>query len=168
MAEILKHWREGGKLTHCGVEMLPNGEDIKYIVIDNIQFVYGENVGGTKKDGFVAEFKTNEFTSMKMWLNSTNKKRLALLAGTDYLEQVKNFPVRLTKELTNDPSDRGSKIWGLRVSKIKALAPKKPNFPQEKLKGAIEALKAKTTTIDQIKERYTLTKTQEDELNGIK
>ena len=36
--QILRHYREGGKLTHSGVEILPNGKDIDYIVIKEVKW----------------------------------------------------------------------------------------------------------------------------------
>jgi hypothetical protein len=51
-----------------------------------------------------------------MVLNATNKKRLARLAGTPYLETVKNLPVTLCQEM--DKAIGGGRDFGLRVSPI--------------------------------------------------
>lgn len=126
MSETKKHWRMGGKLTHCGVECLPDGEDVPHIVIQRIVWKNQVSVGGNKQDGFEAIFAPNQYTKLPMWLNSTNKKRLAKLGGTDYLEDIKNLPVALTKELTRDPKDGKSKVWGLRISKNPAKTPVQP------------------------------------------
>ena len=32
------HYRTGGKLTHCGVECLPEGKDIERIIIARIEY----------------------------------------------------------------------------------------------------------------------------------
>jgi len=116
MAEpILKHYRYGGKLTHCGIEILPNGKDIN-VVIERIVWSENEVINGEKKPAWIAYFKQNQHSSLPMVLNATNKKRLARLAGTPYLESVKNLPVTLTQEM--DKAIGGGKDWALRVSQI--------------------------------------------------
>ena len=37
------HWRTTAKALHCGVEMLPDGKDIDYIVIEHIEYKDKEN-----------------------------------------------------------------------------------------------------------------------------
>ena len=115
--QILKHFRYGGKLTHSGCEVLPNGKNID-VTITSIEYKENESVNGKSQDAWIA--KTKEL-KLPILLNSTNRKRLAKLTGTDYLETVKNFVVTLTSEETKDPTDiGGAKIQGLRISKIKA------------------------------------------------
>lgn len=124
------HYRVGGKLTHAGCEMLPNGNDIEYIIIERIEFKDSENVGGRIEQGiWVAHFAPNQYTKLPMVLNATNRKRIAKLfpqvAG--HINLLKNIAVRLTKEETKDIQD-GGKTYGLRISKIPAKAPKKPTL----------------------------------------
>lgn len=115
--QILKHFRYGGKLTHSGCEVLPNGKNID-VTITSIEYKENETVNGKSQDAWIG--KTKEL-KLPILLNSTNRKRLAKLTGTDYLETVKNFVVTLTSEETKDPTDiGGAKIQGLRISKIKA------------------------------------------------
>jgi hypothetical protein len=116
---IRRHIRYGGKLTHSGVEILPNGKDIEYIVIEKIEFKEKEKINGKEQDAFIAYFAPNPYTKLPMVLNMVNKKLLCKQARVDewHLEDVKNFPVRLTKEETSQMG------WGLRISK---LPPKKP------------------------------------------
>lgn len=111
----LKHYRYGGKLTHIGCEVLPSGNPIS-VVIDHIAWVEKEQVNGENKPSWVAYFRQNPYFSLPMVLNATNKKRLARLSGTPYLETVKNLPVTLCQEM--DKAIGGGKDWALRVSQI--------------------------------------------------
>ncbi len=122
MEQELRHYRIGGKLTHHGVEILPNGKDIE-IYISRIQYHDRLNVGGREEQGvWTASFLPNPHTTLDIILNSTNRKRLAKLAKTPYLETVKDFPIRLTQEKTRDVRD-GGETMGLRVSLIPAKNP---------------------------------------------
>jgi len=116
--QILRHYREGGKLTHSGVEILPNGKDIDYIVIKEVKWSENEEVNGTVKPSFVAIFEKNPYTDRPMVLNAKNKKTLLTLTkkGEYELETIKNLPVHLTKESTKMG-------LGLRISLIPAKKP---------------------------------------------
>lgn len=117
------HYRTGGHITHAGAEMLLDGKDIMYIVIEKIEFKEMEEIGGRKENGvWVATFAPNPYTKLPMILNATNKKRLAKLTKNDMINLVKNFPVRLTKEECKDIQDGGT-TWGLRISKLPATIP---------------------------------------------
>lgn len=123
MTEKGIHYRTGGKLTHAGCEMLPNGKDIPYIVIDHIEYKEEEFVSGRKETNtWVAYFKSNPYTKLPIILNATNRKRIGKLAKTPYINLVKDFPVRLTQEETRDIQDGGN-MMGLRISKIPATQP---------------------------------------------
>lgn len=122
----LKHWRMGGNLTHCGVEVLPEGKDIPCIYIESIAFYESHKVAGrTVNNVWIATFAPNPYTELPMVLNSTNRKRLAKLAREDYLQKISNFPVRLTQEKTRDVQD-GGETMGLRISKVPATIPPQP------------------------------------------
>lgn len=112
---ILKHYRYGGKLTHVGIECLPNGKDIN-VIVDRIIWSENEVINGEKKPAWICYFKPNPYFTLPMVLNATNKKRLARLSGTPYLETVKNLPVTLCQEM--DKAIGGGKDWGLRISQI--------------------------------------------------
>lgn len=122
------HYRTGGKLTHAGCEMLPNGNDIEYIVIESIEFKESENIGGRTEQGvWIAHFAKNEYTNLPMVLNATNRKRIAKLFPQveGRINLLKNVAVRLTREKTRDIQD-GGETWGLRISKVPAKAPAAP------------------------------------------
>lgn len=112
---ILKHYRYGGKLTHVGIEALPNGKEIT-VIIDHIAWVEKEQINGETKPAWIAYFKPNPYFTLPMVLNATNKKRLARLSGTPYLETVKNLPVTLCQEM--DKAIGGGKDWALRISQV--------------------------------------------------
>lgn len=131
MTEKGIHYRTGGKLTHAGCEMLPNGKDIPYIVIDHIEYKEEEFVSGRKETNtWVAYFKPNPYTKLPIILNATNRKRIGKLAKTPYINLVKDFPVRLTQEETRDIQD-GGKMMGLRISKIPATKPQPQSKPKK-------------------------------------
>ena len=112
----LLHFRHGGKITHAGVECLPNGRDI-IVTIERIAFVEKEVINGDAQAAWVAYLKPNPYTPLPIVLNATNKKRLAKLSGTPYLETVQNLNITLTKEM--DKAIGGGKDFALRVSNIK-------------------------------------------------
>jgi len=168
MGEKKRHYREGGKLTHAGVEMLPNGQDCE-VIIDHIQFCETHEISGRKESNvWVCYFKENEYTSLPIVLNSTNRKRLSKLSKTNYLEDIKNFPVRMTKEMTRDIQDGGS-IEGLRISKIPAKLKYEPQKKEvltlvsENFEKCRTALK-NGYTIEQMKAKYEISDSVEKEL----
>lgn len=127
------HWRQGGKIEYCGVEILPNGKDIESIIIDQITYHDRLKVQGSEKDGvWTCHFTPNPYTKLPMLLNSTNRKRLSKQAKTPYLEKIKNFAVRLTQEETRDVQD-GGLTMGLRISKIPAKQQPLASAPKEVL-----------------------------------
>lgn len=140
MSEELKHYRYGGNISHIGVEALPSGKDIN-VIIERIAWVENEVVNGKAQSCWVAYFKPNQYFTLPMVLNSTNRKRIARLAGTPYLEPVKNLPVTLTKEMDRVyGGKKEDRDWALRVSQIPpkvtprgevikpALTPESPNW----------------------------------------
>lgn len=122
------HYRVGGKLTHCGVECLPQGNDIPRIVIERIEYKDRESINGRVEEGvWIAHFAKNPYTSLPFILNATNRKRLIKqFPDCDgYPARLKNIAVRLTKERCRDVQD-GGETWGLRISKLPAAAESAP------------------------------------------
>ena len=171
MAEQGIHYRTGGKLTHAGCEMLPDGKDIEYIVIERIEFKESENIGGRTEQGvWVAHFAKNPYTKLPMVLNSTNRKRIAkLFPEVDgYINKLKNVAVRLTREKTRDPQDIGGETWGLRISRMpakKPAAPKKDKieFGSDKWENCIEWIMS-GKDVESLRKWYDITKEVEDAL----
>lgn len=154
------HYRVGGKLTHCGVEVLPGGKDLERIIIARIEYKESEMINGRKENGvWVAHFAPNPYTGLPMILNATNRKRLVKLYPEcdGYLARLENVPVRLTKEKTRDVQD-GGETWGLRISKIPpADAPaeqRKKVVPADKVDAVIDWAQKNGMTIDDVAKQY--------------
>jgi hypothetical protein len=161
----MTHFRTGGKLTHAGCEMLPDGEDIEYIEFASIQYKESEEVSGrTEKGVWVGYFNPNPYTNLPMILNATNRKRIARLSGIDDIDMLKNFAVRLTKEKTRDVQDGGD-TFGLRISKIPAKAPAskpKPELTEAAFEKAAEFLLK--NSMDDLKKSYIVSADMEKRL----
>lgn len=156
------HYTAGRNATHCGVDILIDGNDIEYIVIDHIEYRKNERINGVEKDTFVAIFKKNPYTDLPMVLNKINKVRLLQQAkvGSFDLLTIKDFPVRLTYESTNLGD-------GLRISKLPAKAPvqkAKPELTQDKFDSAVEYLRKDGSTIETLKQSYTISAEMEKKL----
>jgi len=129
------HYRKGGKLTHCGVECLPEGKDIERIIIARIEYKESEMINGRTENGvWIAHFAPNPYTSLPMLLNATNRKRLVkqFPECDGYPARLENIAVRLTKERTRDVQD-GGETWGLRISKLPAAPEQAPAKSQRKV-----------------------------------
>lgn len=153
------HFRTGGNITHAGIEVLPSGKDIEYIVLESIEFKESEQINGRRQTGvWIGHFAPNPYTSLPWVINSTNRRRLAKLFPEceGYLARLHNVAIRLTKEKTRDPQD-GGECWGLRVSLIPA---KQPDAPAKKViqEGQISTIvdwaRKNRLSIDQIAEKY--------------
>lgn len=156
------HYRVGGRLTHCGVECLPNGKDIERIIIARIEYKESEMINGrTEKGVWVAYFAQNPYTNLPMILNATNRKRLVKLFPEceGYPARLQNVPVRLTKELTRDAQDGGD-TWGLRISKLPAAPEAAPHakvlpiLTADKIEAAKNWMAQNGKTIEDVKKQY--------------
>ena len=157
------HYRTGGKLTHCGVECLPNGADIERIVIERIEYKDSESINGRIEQGvWIAHFAPNPYTNLPFILNATNRKRLVkqFPECDGYPARLKNVAVRLTKERTRDVQD-GGETWGLRISKNPAAEAPAPPQPQakkviteDKVQTVVDWAKKNSKTIDDIAAMY--------------
>lgn len=153
------HYRTGGKLTHCGVECLPNGADISRIVIESIEFKDKEMINGRSEEGvWVAHFAPNPYTKLPFILNATNRKRIFKLYPEceGYLARLHNIAVRLTKEKCRDVND-GGETYGLRVSKLPAAeeqVPQKKVITDDKVSAIVEWANKNGLALADIAERY--------------
>lgn len=170
MTEKGIHYRTGGKLTHAGCEMLPDGKDIEYIVIERIEYKESEKIGGRVETGvWVAHFAKNSYTNLPMVLNSTNRKRIAKLFPEveGCINLLKNIAVRLTREKTKDVQD-GGETWGLRISRMQAKAPTAPkkDVLSEKHANWDKCVKwlADGNGIESLRSKYEITKEVEEKL----
>lgn len=157
------HYRTGGKLTHCGVECLPNGADIERIVIERIEYKDSESINGRVENGvWIAHFAPNPYTSLPFILNATNRKRLVkqFPECDGYPARLKNIAVRLTKERCRDVQD-GGETWGLRISKnpaadapVQQQAPAKKVITEDKVQVIVDWAKKNGKTIDDVASMY--------------
>lgn len=134
------HYRVGGKLTHCGCEVLPGGKDIERIIIARIEYKESEMINGRAEKGvWVAHFAPNPYTDLPLILNATNRKRLYKMYPEcdGYLARLENVPVRLTKERTRDVQD-GGETWGLRISKNPPAEASAAPAPAQKARKVIK------------------------------
>lgn len=150
------HYRKGGRLTHCGVECLPDGKDIERIIIARIEYKESEMINGRTENGvWVAHFAKNPYTDLPMLLNATNRKRLVKLFPEcdGYPARLENVPVRLTREKTRDIID-GGETWGLRISKIPASAEQKKVVTEDKVQAVVDWAVKNGLTVEQVAEKY--------------
>ena len=153
------HFRTGGNITHAGIEVLPAGKDIEYIVLESIEFKESEQINGRKQAGvWIGHFAKNQYTSLPWVINSTNRRRLAKLFPEceGYLARLHNVAIRLTKEKTRDPQE-GGECWGLRVSLIPAKqpeAPKRKSIQENQVQTIVDWAKKNGKTIDDIAALY--------------
>lgn len=156
------HYRVGGKLTHCGVECLPQGQDIPRIVIERIEYKDKESINGRVEEGvWIAHFAPNPYTKLPLILNATNRKRLIkqFPECDGYPARLKNIAVRLTKERCRDVQD-GGETWGLRISKMPAAdAPaaqpaQKKSIQENQVQTIVDWAKKNGYGIEQIAEKY--------------
>lgn len=153
------HYRTGGTISHAGIEVLPAGKDIEYIVLESIEFKESEQINGRKQAGvWIGHFAKNPYTSLPWVINSTNRRRLAKLFPEceGYLARLHNVAIRLTKEKTRDPQE-GGECWGLRVSLIPAKqpeAPAKKAIQESQIQTIVDWAKKNGYGIAQIAEKY--------------
>lgn len=167
----MTHYRKAGNISHCGAEILPDGKDIPYIVIERIEFKESLSVNGrADSNKFIAYFAPNPYTNLPMILNRINQIRLMKLfpeCGV-HIDTLKNVAVRLTSEEAKNPSMEGMKLPSLRISKIPAKKPTAEVIPfpidnQKIWDNAVEFLK-KGGDIAQIKAKYIISEDIEQEL----
>lgn len=156
------HYRKGGKLTHCGVECLPEGKDIERIIIARIEYKESEMINGRTENGvWIAHFAPNPYTNLPMLLNATNRKRLVkqFPECDGYPARLENIAVRLTKERTRDVQD-GGETWGLRISKLPAAQEQAPaqvqrkSIQEEQIQTVVDWAKKNGKTIEDIAAIY--------------
>jgi len=121
-------------------------------------------VRGVMGEHRVAYFASNPYFDRPMLMNSAkNLTRLSKFTKTPIIEDWVDLNIRVTLQAEWDSKFGGGKDWALRIAD---KLPDKPKLPTEKLSDALKAVSDGNTSVDKIKATYTLTKDQEDKLNG--
>lgn len=173
----MTHYRKAGKVTHCGAEILPEGKDILYIVIDRVEFCEKVDIGGrAETNQFIAHFAPNPYTKLPMVLNRTNQGTLMKLfpeIGTD-IDKIRNKAVRLTSEKARNIA-LDMYLPALRISKIpanpkdapgaKSVTEKQPLTKENKIvwDQAVNFIKS-GNSLAKIKEKYEISQEVETQL----
>ena len=122
------YYKRGSKSDFAAVDMLPGGQDIPRIIIEEIKFHEQLTINGRKEtECWTAKFAPNPWCNKEFVLNSTNKTRIAKQHWNDTVEDgtacegrinlLKNIAVRLTKEEARDVQNGGT-TYGLRISRL--------------------------------------------------
>lgn len=143
-------WALTRKLTHAGVDHLPDGKPI-VVVIDHLEDRHKELVNGKEDDVLVAIFKPNPYIDVPMIINSENATRIKTLVGFNKpAKDVRDLTITLQAEQTRL---KGKTVMGLRVSPIppgkQELTPDSSNFGMVK-----KWIKEQGGTIDGVKTKY--------------
>lgn len=152
------HWKKLTNPDYLGAyDFQPDEERIVQIASVSREMVTGPD--GKKEECTVAKLKG----SKPMILNSTNSKSITQALGTPYIEDWAGKNITI---FTQKVRAFGETVDALR---IKSTAPviKKPALTpsHEKWEGAKKAIKAGNITIDQIKEKFELSKENEAKLS---
>lgn len=139
---------------YIGAYALPEGEDMTVVM----EFVQVQEVTGDK--GKKDNRSVLHLSGQKpMILNATNSKSIAKLYG-NYVEDWAGKPITLYAGTTKFG---GEVVECLRIRPQVALKTPKP-IAAERFTKAIEAIKAKTYTTEQLRAGFALTEDQENEL----
>lgn len=144
------HWKQLINPDYIGAYALPDGEDLTV----TINFVRVEEVtgtGGKKEDCTVAHL----IGQKPMILNVTNSKSIHRLYGP-YVEDWAGKQITLYASTTKLA---GETVECLRIRPTVA-SPQRPAISEERLKKAIESIKAGTYTAEKLAVRFDLTPDQ--------
>lgn len=147
------HWKKVFNSDYLGSCDLEDGKDLKAIIKSvSVQTVKGTN--GEKKECNVAYF--TDIKIKPMILNATNCKVVKKFAKSPYLNDWNNIPVQIY--IKEGIQAFGDVTEGLRIRETQ------PSFSKPKLtrdmpawSKAVECLRAKTKTVQDIEKAYDLT-----------
>lgn len=148
------HWKQFMNPNYIGAYALPEGQDLT-VTMDFVQLeeVVGEKA---KKDNCSVLHLIGQ---KPMILNATNSKSIAKLYGP-YVEDWQGKQITLFATTTKMA---GEMVECLRIRPKVAVKVAKP-IAAERFAKAIEAIKAKTYTPEQLRAGFALTEDQENEL----
>jgi hypothetical protein len=150
--ETKTHWKKLANPDYLGASALNPGDDL----VVTIKMVRNESITGAdrkKEECIVAYF---EGDVKPMIVNATNAKSITKLLGSAYIEDWQGKSIQLYAAKVNA---FGEQVEALRVRpKLPQLT--KPTLSEERFTKALESLKAKTITKDEISARFNLTSDQ--------
>lgn len=155
----MAHWRQMFKQDNKTLGSWDLEADGKFVskTVTIERFYAGEIVGSMGKEA-KQMVKFAEFEK-PMVCNVTNFKRLQKFFGSFEPNDYLGKQIVLTVEKVRDPSS-GDQTDALRFSTRPLPAVELPALPADKLSTAIDAVKAKTTTVAKISGQYKLSAAQ--------
>lgn len=156
MSTVQKHhYRNVYKSDHLGVadleELKEQGHDLVFVIREVKQEI-NKSVAGKKGNFNIAYFTDS---NIKPWvLNAGNAKVVKTFSATDaFVESWKNIPVRLY--IDSNVKMKGEIVGGVKIDPIQPKVGEKQKPPF--LESNFEKAKLAGATIEQIKERYSIT-----------
>jgi len=155
------HWKKVFNSDYLGSCDLEDGKDLR-AVIKSVTVRKVKNTDGKEQERNVAEFTDTKLKPMI--LNATNCKVVKKFAKSPFINDWNNIPIQIY--VKDDIRAFGDITEGLRIREVQPKTDKpvlKPGI--QAWDKAIEFLRG-TGTIDQIKMKYDMSLTDEDELKA--
>ena len=146
------HYKRLMNPDYIGAYSLNEGEDLT-VVIAHVAREVITGTGGEKEECTVAHLKNQK----PMILNSTNQKSIAKLYGP-YIEDWAGKPITLFASTTKLAGDT-VECLRIRPTVAKRMLPK---ITDERLKAAVDKIKAGEYTAEKLRGNFTLTQEQDE------
>lgn len=146
------HYKRLMNPDYIGAYSLNEGEDLT-VVIAHVAREVITGTGGKKEECTVAHLKGHK----PMILNSTNQKSIAKLYGP-YIEDWAGKPITLFASTTKLAGDT-VECLRIRPTVAKRMLPK---ITDERLKAAVDKIKAGEYTAEKVRGNFTLTQEQDE------
>lgn len=146
------HYKRLMNPDYIGAYSLNEGEDLT-VVIAHVAREVITGTGGKKEECTVAHLKNQK----PMILNSTNQKSIAKLYGP-YIEDWAGKPITLFASTTKLAGDT-VECLRIRPTVAKRMLPK---ITDERLKAAVDKIKAGEYTAEKLRGNFTLTQEQDE------
>lgn len=146
------HYKTLMNPDYIGAYSLNEGEDLT-VVIAHVAREVITGTGGKKEECTVAHLKNQK----PMILNSTNQKSIARLYGP-YIEDWAGKPITLFASTTKLAGDT-VECLRIRPTVAKRMLPK---ITDERLKAAVDKIKAGEYTAEKVRGNFTLTQEQDE------
>lgn len=153
------HWKKVFNKDYLGACDLEDGKDLK-AVIKSVEIREIKDPQGKKSNRNVALFTDAKIKPMI--LNVTNCKVVKKFSGSNFIEEWKNIPVQIYSR--NDIEAFGSLTEGLRFRDTQPQMNKPELKPGTQAWDGAKKFLTDTGTIPKIKEKYSLSKENEEKL----